>query len=102
MTLPKHIGGESGCRLRLFHAVVLYTRELYLDFTIEIPPTQIEYEKTYEKLYNKPGLEGRHPEGIPFYAVDRHNRRGKGGKADTYFMHGDDTSNYITTGKSSR
>ncbi len=48
-----------------------------------------------DKLYNRPGLEGRHPEGIPAYAVDRHTKRGKGGESTEYYCMGDDTTDSI-------
>jgi hypothetical protein len=49
-------------------------------------------------LYTKPGLEGRHPVGIPEYAVDRHNRRGKGADSQSIFKYGEDTTDFIRVG----
>ena len=100
LTIPRHIGGESGSRLRLFHAVILFTREPWLNFDAKIPESNEMMIQDVLKKVSQPGLEGRHPEGVPIYAVDRHNRRGKGGPSDTYFLHGDDTSNFISIGAS--
>lgn len=90
LTIPRHIGGNSGSRLRLFHAVLLYVREKYLDFSQKVPESKVD-DSTIARYYSKEGLEGRNKDGIPDYGVDRHNKRGKGAGSDDVFHYGEDT-----------
>jgi len=96
LNIKKKVGGESGCRLRVFHAMLLYIREPFLSFSEPIPASKL-IEEEINKFYSKNGLEGRHHEGVPSYAVDRHNSRGKGGGSNEIYNYGTDTTDWIRT-----
>jgi hypothetical protein len=59
LTIPRHIGGESGSRLRLFHAVLLFTREPWLDIEATIPASNVNAIATMAKACEIPGLQGK-------------------------------------------
>jgi len=63
------VGGASGSRLRIFHAMMLLIREDDIP-DAEFPKSELS-DDFIEKLYKTPGKEGRHPEGIPDYCIDR-------------------------------
>jgi hypothetical protein len=92
LSFPHAVGGESGSRLRVFHAILLFTREDKLDLSrkVIVAPFSAE-EKELIQLTERDGLAGRNPIGIPSYAVDRHNSRGKGGGVHGIFHYGQDT-----------
>jgi len=99
LSFPYAVGGESGSRLRLFHAILLFMREEMLDFTLEVVPIEFTPSiKSMIQLTEIDGIKGRHPIGIPSFAIDRHNKRGKGGLIDSVFRYGSDTRCCIDTG----
>ena len=96
----KNIGGESGTRLRIFHALLLFAREKFFyndegKLKEELPISNLNENdvlKLYHDTLTKSILEGRWKEGIPDYCVDRHCKRGKGKGADDVYHYGADTT----------
>ncbi|KAH3732909.1 Protein tyrosine and serine/threonine kinase [Pelomyxa schiedti] len=87
----RSVGGEGGERLRIFHCILLYTRQKTLLKYSQIDPPSPEI--TPEKIENIYNCTTRLP--VPDYCVDRHTFRGKGGGSDANFCYGGDTNGYL-------
>lgn len=100
------IGEESGTRLRIFHALLLFTRERYFydnneegkegRLVDELPCSELSVNEILAMYYeseNQSVLEGRWPSGVHDYCVDRHCKRGKGKGAEGDYHYGADTTN---------
>jgi len=84
----KNVGGVSGGRLRIFHAMLLVIRESILLTHPDIPKTLDDLPRIDIDIQSHLELQGRHPTGIYAFSVDRHTTRGKGGKADETYQYG--------------
>ena len=98
LNYPGLVGGDSGVRLRIFHAFLLFTREKYFPLPLEpLPITTLSRDDVFNYLKNKLDnikngniKENRLLTIYPF-AVDRHTARGKGGPRDENYQYGVDT-----------